>query len=240
MKKRLRIFAGPNGSGKSTLKANITSRFDIPFGCFVNADEIEKSLTNAGCLDFTDYGLKLSLAKFLRFAQSSSLSEKIGNENWWLGFSANRNKLFFKETEINSYHAALVAEFIRLDLLRIGATFSMETVLSDARKLDFIATARKKGYRVYLYFVATDDPSINIQRVSERVKTGGHHVATEKVKARYYRTLEILPKVIDLTHRAYLFDNSQTMEFIGEVTDGASFEFENGEMPKWISELLKP
>lgn len=38
--KRLRVFAGPNGSGKSTLKQHITGQFSIPFGFFVNADNI--------------------------------------------------------------------------------------------------------------------------------------------------------------------------------------------------------
>ena len=41
VKARLRVFAGPNGSGKSTILKNLDPEW---IGCYVNADEIEKSL----------------------------------------------------------------------------------------------------------------------------------------------------------------------------------------------------
>ncbi|MBR3951974.1 MAG: hypothetical protein IKJ79_08760 [Bacteroidaceae bacterium] len=44
--KRLRIFAGPNGSGKSTIFAYIDKKIGCPY--FVNADEINKDLTQKG------------------------------------------------------------------------------------------------------------------------------------------------------------------------------------------------
>ena len=40
-------------------------------------------------------------------------------------------------------------------------------------KVEFMKEARERGYRVYLYFVATDDPEINLDRVRRRVRGGG-------------------------------------------------------------------
>ena len=60
---------------------------------------------------------------------------------------------------------------------------TFETVMSSRNKIEFIRKAQKDGYRAYLYFVATEDPLINISRVSHRVKTGGHDVPSDKVIA---------------------------------------------------------
>lgn len=41
---------------------------------------------------------------------------------------------------------------------------AFETVLSAPDKVDFIRCAKKSGYFVRLFFVGTDDPSINAKR----------------------------------------------------------------------------
>ena len=51
--------------------------------------------------------------------------------------------------------------------------------------------ARDHGYKVYLYYVGTEDPLINVQRVQEiRVKEGGHNVPKNKIIDRYHRSME--------------------------------------------------
>lgn len=237
--KRLRVFAGPNGSGKSTLKRHVTSKFSIPFGYFVNADDIERNLRTEGYFDFAVAGLRVSQDEFARFAEASSLTERTGQTDWLTKMQVQQNRLSLPNVAVNSYHAALVADFLREKLLAAGLTFSIETVLSDPRKLDFLAKARAAGYRVYLYFVATDSPEININRVSERVAAGGHDVPSSKVRQRYERTLQLLPRVVALTDRAYIFDNSQALEFVAEITDGTHVEFQNGDLPAWIDRFLQ-
>ena len=49
--KRMRVFAGPNGSGKSTLFKEFLKKYDA--GYFINADEIEKSLSLNGFIDLS-------------------------------------------------------------------------------------------------------------------------------------------------------------------------------------------
>jgi predicted ABC-type ATPase len=53
--KRMRIFAGPNGSGKTTIIKNLQS--EIPFGVYVNADDIESLLQESKVLLFNTYQL---------------------------------------------------------------------------------------------------------------------------------------------------------------------------------------
>jgi predicted ABC-type ATPase len=57
--------------------------------------------------------------------------------------------------------------------LKIEQTFTFETVLSHSSKLGFLQQAGQMGYKNYLYFVCTVDPTINIARVAQRVALGG-------------------------------------------------------------------
>lgn len=65
-------------------------------------------------------------------------------------------------------------------MLNIVRQFTIETVMSDVRKMDYIRLAKQSGYRIYLYFVSTQDVEINIGRVAQRVQLGGHDVPREK------------------------------------------------------------
>jgi len=51
-------------------------------------------------------------------------------------------------------------------------TFTFETVMSGTDKLLFLQEAKQRGYRMYLYYIATDSVSINQERVADRVEKG--------------------------------------------------------------------
>lgn len=106
--------------------------------------------------------------------------------------------------------AAVAAEEMRWALLYQHISFSTETVMSDrTRWLTFIQEAKAQGYRIVLFFVTTDDPAINVARVGERVKAGGHAVDPDKIVDRYHKTMwRVLPEVLKLVNEAILFDNS--------------------------------
>lgn len=80
--------------------------------------------------------------------------------------------------------------------------------MSHPGKVDFMARARQSGYRVYLYYVSTQSPEINIGRVRTRVQEGGHDVPENKVRERYVRSLQNLYEAVKQSDRAYFFDNS--------------------------------
>jgi predicted ABC-type ATPase len=43
-------------------------------------------------------------------------------------------------------------------------------------KIFFLKQAQSSGFRAYLYYIATDDPEINIERGAYRVQQGDHSV----------------------------------------------------------------
>ena len=238
--KRVRIFAGPNGSGKTTIINNLKNA--IPFGVYVNADDIEKSLQDNGHLDFKDYNLSVNTTKLKKFFKSSGFSQaKLKDVNLWEFLSVKANKIHIGDKKIiNSYLAADIAEFIRQSLLQANISFSYETVMSHESKLTFMAIAKQNGYKVYLYYIATEDPEININRVKIRIAQKGHKVNFKKVTDRYYRSLEFLKDAVKLTNRAYIFDNSgKVSKLIAEVTEGLKVEvIDEKEVPNWFIKYL--
>jgi len=65
-----------------------------------------------------------------------------------------------------------------------------------------------RGYKVYLYFVSTESPEINIYRVSLRKDKGGHDVLPETIRRRYYRSLDLMFDAAQIAYQAFFFDNS--------------------------------
>lgn len=228
------MFAGPNGSGKSTLKAYL--RPDL-LGHYVNADEIELALRRPEGFDFSPYGLVPTVQELHAFWRSSPLLQGANLVSAAERLVLYENRLGFGEIEGNSYFASAVADFVRRALLGSGASFSFETVMSSRDKVLFLREAQGRGYRTYLYFVATEDPEINVSRVENRVWLGGHDVPRDKVLARYERCLGLLPEAIAYSSRAYVFDNSGEnvdRAWIAEFSEGVEMELKTGRIPSWF------
>lgn len=147
------------------------------------------------------------------------------------------SKVDYRAVSIDSYFASVMADFLRQRLLDRQMSFTFETVMSHTSKVDFMKDAQSRGYRVYLYFVSTENPEINTDRVAIRVREGGHPVAATKVHERYYKSLQLLPEAIAISHRAYIFDNSEDHALLlAEITNGVSLEFRTDEIPDWFFE----
>ena len=142
------------------------------------------------------------------------------------------------------YHASVLADYLRRHLLARRMDFTFETVMSSPDKVAFLSEARAAGYRTYLYYVATDDPIINVSRVRSRVSLGGHTVPETKIIERYNRSLSLLRAAVANTSRAYVFDNSgneQQHVWLAEVTEGRKVEIKSDRVPAWLtSSLLSP
>lgn len=228
------MFAGPNGSGKSTLKEYL--RPDL-LGHYVNADEIESSLKSPEGFDFGEFGLAPSRGELQRFFENSTLLQRAGLVSSARGLELGGSVLFFGKVEGNSYYAAVVADFIRRELLARGESLAFETVMSSRDKVTLLRKARERGYRTYLYYVATEDAQINVSRVRSRVLQGGHDVPDDKIVSRYDRSLDLLPEAIYYSNRAYVFDNSgENVDrvWIAEFTDGSEMELKTKRLPQWF------
>lgn len=231
------MFAGPNGSGKSTLKAVLRPEL---LGVYVNPDDIEREIRGSGGrLDLRPYGIEISQDTFRQFVSTSTLLASAGLLGEASSLRAEGQVLDFSSVTVNSYYASVAADFIRQALLARGASFTFETVMSSVDKIDVLCKAQARGYRTYLYFVATDDPAINVDRVRRRVAGGGHDVPEDKVRSRYERSLANLSRAVKCTNRAYLFDNSgQALIWLAEVTGGTEVDLRTPSVPTWFNRAM--
>lgn len=233
---RLRMFAGPNGSGKSTIKSVIRQEL---LAAYINPDEIEAEIRQFNFFDFDTFDIQTNEKEVLSFFQASTLLKKAGLEEDAMFLKFNDNKLIFTDIGVNAYFASVLADFLRQKLILAQQSFTFETVMSSPDKVQVLKQAQQRGYRTYLYFVATDSPLINISRVKHRVKMGGHNVPTQKIEERYYRSLDLLWEAIQYTHRAYIFDNSGSeLLWLAEIIDAKSLEIKIDKTPSWFQTYI--
>jgi len=227
------MFAGPNGSGKSYLQSILPKKL---IGVFVNADEIEKALKSAEGLDLAFYQLSWTESEILSRLSSHSFSEQFKS----LQVSVCQGVLRI-EGEVNSYHASALASIIRDALIEAKISFSFETVMSHASKIEFLEKARGLGYRTYLYFISTNTPEINVSRVAHRVNVEqGHDVPEEKIVTRYHRSLGLLRSALKVVDRGYVFDNSSSAPiWVLESVAGNELVLQGESVPPWVIECLE-
>jgi predicted ABC-type ATPase len=210
-------------------------------GVYLNPDEMQKEIERRGFLDVGDYQVQTTREEILGFFESSTLIEKAGLTEVAACLHFADGRLDFHEVIVNAYFASVAADFLRRKLLEAGRSFSFETVMSSPDKVALLKTAQELGYRTYLYYIATEDPEINLARVEARVSKGGHDVPKDKIISRYARSLDLLLPAVKLTHRAYLFDNSQQGGdhlFVAEITDGKNLEIKCDPMPRWFEKAI--
>jgi predicted ABC-type ATPase len=210
---KLRVFAGPNGSGKSTvieyIKKYKVNEKNVEFGYYINADDIATVLKTED-YSFDQYDLKINSEEFNQITLKSGLLNKEFNltqliESYEL---VNNSISCLKDYNIERL-AQIIAHYLRKKLLKERKRFSFETVFSHSSKLDIMREAVEAGYKVYLYFVCTESPDINIFRVAARTKKGGHSVPINKIESRYYRALNLLHDASKLSYQTFFFDNSE-------------------------------
>lgn len=245
----MRVFAGPNGSGKSTIIKSVrnykTDNRNLDFGIYINADDIVVKLKKDK-FNFSSYKIKTTEKEFKQIALTSGLIDPhFTRTKFESCFQLTKQHIILKNADQAEKLGQILADFLRKKLLSENKKFSFETVFSHGSKLQIMEEARLKGYKVYLYFVSTNSPDINKERVKLRAKEGGHDVPPDKIVDRYYRSLGLMYKAAQLSYQAFFFDNS------GELPRMfTNFRLVNGDkdwkkakekdIPDWFINYYKP
>ncbi len=235
--KVLNVFAGPNGSGKSTIFSEMNNNTSTSI--YVNADDIESELISSACISFDKYKISITDVILKQYYENyKQIIQERNETDLWELISLEKNVLCIKENKNirGSYLAGGIASLIRTQLLQNGFSFSFETVMSNPDKVQFMKHALKLGYKVRLFFIATNSPKVNISRVKERVTLGGHDVPADIITRRYYRTMNNLYGAIKNSNKSMLFDNSYKDSYLfAEIVNGKEVELKkNTVVPKWF------
>lgn len=136
--------------------------------------------------------------------------------------------------------AANLAQSRRERCLESNASLAFESVFSGQDKVDFLERAKRRGFFIRVFFVATSNPTINAARVARRVMQGGHDVPIGKIVSRYFRSIANCAVVAPLVDRLYLYDNSvddAEAKLVLRASEGKVIRIYQ-EPPQWMSPII--
>ena len=114
-----------------------------------------------------------------------------------------------------------------------------ETVFLHPSKIDFVDKAKALGYRIHLVFIHVTESELNIGRVINRVKEGGHNVPEDKILSRIPRTLKNVAIAAQLRDNFVVFDNSSFEKPYQKVLTikNGSVTVHVEKLPDWCSDF---
>ena len=95
-------------------------------------------------------------------------------------------------------------------LLERKADFAIETTLATRSLLQIVRQAQQLDYETTVLYFWLNSPELAIERVRDRVESGGHHIPDAVIRRRYVMGLQYLFDVyIPVIDRWILADNSK-------------------------------
>lgn len=96
-------------------------------------------------------------------------------------------------------------------------SFVIETVLSTDKYEQRVLRAKRAGFQVLFLYMLLESVEQSIERVRHRVARGGHDVPEQKIRERWARSRERLPKYFSLATRSFVFANiGKTPQLLAE------------------------
>ena len=137
--------------------------------------------------------------------------------------------------------AAKRAEALRNELAAQREDFAFETVFSRTEFwLAFLRSLQEAGYEIWVFFICTQSPVLNVARVETRVRLGGHPVPPAKVVSRFEGSIETAVKSKAFVDQLWLYDNTEvdrSHRLVGRFIRGNA-DFLAESIPNWMERFL--
>ncbi len=116
------------------------------------------------------------------------------------------------------------------------SSFVVETTFAGNTYIKLMREAKSRGWLVVLICIGIDNPNMNVLRVADRVKLGGHDVPREDILRRYERSLANLSKAAKIVDELILYDNSTYAghQLIAAIDSSRTVIYVQ-ELPSWVA-----
>lgn len=105
----------------------------------------------------------------------------------------------------------LLSQLDELQALR--RDIALETTLASRTLAPRLVRLQREGYRFYLYFFWLPNPEMAVQRVAQRVSSGGHNIPEPVIRRRYEAGLNNFFSLYrPLANLWRIYDNTQPRE----------------------------
>lgn len=123
-----------------------------------------------------------------------------------------------------SLRAAQMSDALLDERIAAGDSVAIETVLSSDKFKSRVLVARAAGFHVILIYVTVRIADLNVARVANRFRLGGHDVPIERIIARRTRSHELFTWFANEADEVYVFDNSTTTPTLAAFRKGSGWE----------------
>ena len=107
------------------------------------------------------------------------------------------------------------------DLAKERKSFSFETTLATRFYANWLAELQTQGFEFHLVFLWLNSPELAVERVRERVISGGHNIPEDVIYRRYFKGLRNFLNLYKPIATSWtIFDNSQDIEIIAKGFQG--------------------
>ena len=94
------------------------------------------------------------------------------------------------------------------ELIAQKTGFTWETTMSGRTAIGWLRVARESGYNLKAYFLWVRHPETTINRIRQRVTEGGHNIAEDVSRRRFFKTIQNFFSIYrPLMHSWKLFQN---------------------------------
>ena len=116
------------------------------------------------------------------------------------------------------------------------SSFVVETTFAGNTYIKLMREAKSHGWLVILMYIGIVNPNMNVLRVADRVKLGGHDVPREDILRRYERSLANLSKAAKIVDELILYDNSTDAGYqILATIESYRTVIYVPELPSWVA-----
>jgi predicted ABC-type ATPase len=115
------------------------------------------------------------------------------------------------------------------DLIKQNIDFAFETTLASKTYVNFIREAQSRGYFVTLVFFWLNSPELAVERVRNRVVSGGHNIPENVIYRRYSAGIINLSKLyLPICDYWLIIDNSEPpFQIVAEGIKSENVEINN-------------
>jgi len=121
-----------------------------------------------------------------------------------------------------------------------GISFAIETTLRSDITFRQMDRARVQGFELHMRYVALSDFSLNLKRVTDRARAGGHSAPAAQLLAIHQASLANLPRAIREVDDLDIYDNTAPAGPVRRVlsTRNGVIDFRFSPSPEWLRRAL--
>ena len=125
------------------------------------------------------------------------------------------------------------------EYIATGVSFGIETTLSSDGMVATMRQALEAGFSIHISYICLGDPELNVQRVRELVRQGGHNVPEVDIRRRYERSLQILPGALRIAHEASVFENANDEPILFLKIRNGEVAWLAPDAPAWVTNAVE-